>query len=183
MAIIITLLILLSIALICFTLRKPKLEFFYSNKHIISPAYGTINKILKSDTHICISIFLTIKDVHYQYIPYDGIITNIKHDYNGQFNIVYKDHEKSKDNEKVIYELTTDMGTIIIYQIAGKVFRRIYPFVKEEQEVFQGDTLGLISFGSRVDICIPIMDKKINILVKEGQYVNGGDDLVEIMPI
>ena len=153
--------------------QKNNLNFVLNLNTVISPAYGKIYKIQKIKNQICISIILTILDVHYQYVPCNGIINKITYDRNGIFNIIFSDYNKSKFNEKIIYEIKTNNGIVYVYQIAGFFFRRIIPYVKNKQKVLQGDKLGLITFGSRVDICLP--KKYCNILVKEGQYVNGGN--------
>jgi phosphatidylserine decarboxylase len=171
------LLLIISLSIVfLYLFREPELKkASLGTNTIISPAYGKIYKIQKINCHICISIILTIFDVHYQYVPCDGVIKNTTYDRNGTFNIVYSDYDKTKLNEKMIYEIKTGNGTVYVYQIAGFFFRRIIPYVKEKQKVAQGDKLGLITFGSRVDICVPI--RSFHLVVKEGQCVKGGNAL------
>ena len=175
------LLLIISIATIfLYLFREPKLKIssetrIMNTNTIVSPAYGKIYKIQNINGYLCISIILTIFDVHYQYAPCNGYINKMTYDRNGIFNIVYSDYDKTKLNEKMIYEIKTNNGTIYVYQIAGFFFRRIIPYVKEKQKVVQGDKLGLITFGSRVDICVPI--RSFHLVVKEGQCVKGGNAL------
>ena len=160
---------------ILFLFRKPLLNISDNNNNIIiSPAYGKIYKIQKKEKYICISIILTIFDVHYQYVPCNGYIRKIIYDNNGIFNIILNNN-KTRFNEKIIYEIESKNGKIFVYQIAGFFFRRIVTYVKENTYVSKGDNLGLIKFGSRVDICIP--SKKFNLNIKENQKIKGGQIL------
>jgi len=155
--------------------REPPINISRYDNNIISPAYGKIYKIHTIDNHVCISIILTVFDVHFQYVPCDGFVNKITYDKNGIFNIVYSDYDKTRLNEKMIYEIKTRNGTVFVYQISGFFFRRILSFLKEKQKVEKGNKLGLITFGSRVDICLPL--KNLTLTVSEGDYVHGGETI------
>lgn len=151
--------------------RKPSQNILLQNTDIVySPAYGKIMDIKQRQNDIYIAIFLSPLDVHYQFVPINGKIKSLTYDYNGQFNLAY-DLNKSKENEKTIYQLENDKGIFTIYQIAGFFVRRIKPIAQVNQLVKTGDTLGLIHFGSRVDIIIPKNNFKL--MVKVGDYVKG----------
>ena len=75
----------------------------------------------------------------------------------------------------MIYEIESKNGKIFVYQIAGFFFRRIVSYLKENTYVNKGDNLGLITFGSRVDICLP--SKKFNLNITKNQKIKGGQIL------
>jgi len=169
------LVILVIVLLFLYLFREPQLNISYSQNSIISPAYGKVYKIQKINNYICISIILTIFDVHFQYVPCNGYVNNITYDKSGIFNIVYSDYDKTRYNEKMIYEIKSKFGKVFVYQIAGYFFRRVIPYLKKNTYVNKGDKLGLITFGSRVDICLP--SKNLNLLIHENQYIKGGDTI------
>lgn len=146
---------------------------------IISPAFGTVYEILPVEkdgiqyTHI--SIFLSPADVHVQYIPMNCTFVETKYDATGKFNLAYE-MNKSNENEKSITTLAPSVQGNLIYvtQIAGYLVRRINTkLFKPGEELKAGQELGMIKFGSRVDIEIPTDEYEI--LVKEGQYLYGPD--------
>jgi phosphatidylserine decarboxylase len=147
----------------------------FSNEDIVySPAYGKIMKIqYLQGNKLHIAIFLSPIDIHRQYIPIDGYIKDIQYDRTGKFALAYKAN-KSDDNEKYITTLSTKYGDIKIYQIAGKLVRRISNYMKIGTEVSTGEQIGIIHFGSRVDIIIPNVSL-FKLLVKEGEYMRGLD--------
>jgi len=151
--------------------RRPKNNIIKSNNHIISPASGKVIKIQERDGLLQIAIFINLWDAHIQYAPYNGIIKSQIYK-KGNFNPAFL-FKKGKDNEKLIHNINTDRGLITVVQIAGVVARSIEKFVNINDTVQQGDEIGLIRFGSRCDIFIPL-DNKFNLLVKEGQRVYGG---------
>ena len=73
----------------------------------------------------------------------------------------------------MIHNIVTKIGTISVVQIAGMIARTIVPFLKQQTRVIKGEELGMIKFGSRVDIIVPIKEN-MKILIKQGQYVYGG---------
>lgn len=166
--------ILISIGLIVICInffKRPNFDIEKNNNVILAPSFGRIQKIMKINNNIYISIFLSLFDPHIQYIPYDGFLINqiYKH---GTFRAAFL-FEKSTFNERMIHNIVTKFGTISIVQIAGMIARTIVPFLKQQTRVKKGQELGMIKFGSRVDIIVPIQEK-MNILIKQGQYVYGG---------
>ena len=143
-----------------------------NNNFVYSPAFGKIMTITKEPNgDVFIAIFLSPLDVHYQFSPIDGNITQLDYDANGKFELSYN-LNKSKDNEKSIYTIESSRGTFKVFQIAGKLVRRITTFKKPQDNVKTGDLLGLIHFGSRVDIIIPNSTDTFKINVQIGDRVN-----------
>jgi phosphatidylserine decarboxylase len=150
--------------------RDPDIDHNIFNKnHIYSPANGKILKIVETYKYYLITIFLNLHNVHIQYIPYDGVIKNIKH-IPGKYYLASSDC--ADNNEKMITTIKTDIGYIYVIQIAGKLVRRIVNFNNINDTLKVGDKLGIIKFGSRVDIQIP--KHKVKLLVKQNDIIHGG---------
>ena len=150
---------------------------YSDNNKVFSPAFGTIMNIKKEDNgDYFIAIFLSPLDIHYQFSPVSGSITDIKYDPTGKFELAY-DLNKSRDNEKSIFTIENSYGKFKVYQIAGKLVRRISRFRKIGDDVKTGQVLGLIHFGSRVDIIIPNRDNRFTPLVRVDEKVNANTPL------
>jgi len=156
-------------------IRVPKINPPISSHNIISPAFGQIIRVEKTDKYVHFCIFLGLLDPHIQYIPYDGILTKTIHK-QGEFNRAYI-IEKSNHNERMEHTIKTKLGNIYVIQIAGMLARRIYSYIKPGSIVKQGEKLGIIKLGSRVDISIP-WSPKIQILKKKGDKVRGGESVL-----
>ncbi|NJM33798.1 MAG: phosphatidylserine decarboxylase [Rhodomicrobium sp.] len=151
---------------------------------IVSPADGTITSVLvdtprtelglPDQPHTCISIFLSILDVHINRAPVDGQIVRRLHVPGLYLNAAMD--KASEDNEREIMVIKAASGLQVgVVRIAGLIARRIVTFVREGQSVEAGSRVGLIRFGSRVDIYIPSAK---GILVAEGQRVIGGETVL-----
>jgi phosphatidylserine decarboxylase len=107
------------------------------------------------DTRLQISIFMSPLNVHINRYPVSGRIKYVSY-HPGNYLVAW--HPKSSElNERSTIVIETKGGTeVLIRQIAGAVARRIVTYAKENQEVIQGEELGFIKFGSRVDIFLPV---------------------------
>ena len=115
---------------------------------------------------------MNIHNVHVQYAPLGGRVKSITHKA-GEFHPAYF-FEKSQYNERVETILETAVGDIKVVQLAGQVARRIVSFLNVGEEIARGQPIGLIKFGSRVDMWIP--SANINkIHVKEGDRLRIGE--------
>ena len=170
-----TILFLKTIFLIQF-FRDPKRII---GKDIVACADGKIREIssLKDDiVGNCtkISTFMNIYDVHVNRIPLDGTIKDIIHIHGIHLPAFKKESEK---NERVITTIDTKIGNIKIIQIAGTIARRIVPYIKKGDKLKKGDKIGIIRFGSRVDIFLPT--KKIKVInVRVGDIVKAGETTI-----
>jgi phosphatidylserine decarboxylase len=118
-----------------------------------------------------ISTFMNLYNVHVNRIPLDGTIKNIVHRQGSHIPAFKKESEK---NEQVITTIDTNIGTIKVIQIAGTIARRIVPYIKVGDKLKKGEKIGMISFGSRVDVYLPT--KKIKIVhVEVGNMVRAGE--------
>ncbi len=140
--------------------RNPKRQTKINEKDLISPADGTVTEIKNitetefvGDECIRISIFMSPLDVHVNRAPCEGRIVRALH-VSGSFAAAFKnDIEKENERNNILVEHENEK--ILVVQIAGFLARRIIPYVKESDFVKQGEPIGIIAFGSRVDIYFP----------------------------
>ena len=139
---------------------------------IIAPADGKIIQILKeveteyfNDKRIQISIFMSPLNVHVNVYPIDGEITYVK--YHPGKHLIASLPKASKDNEhNTVIQKHKNGEEILFRQIAGTVARRIVSYAKKGEYAEQGKEMGIIKFGSRVDVFLPL-SAKINIKLDE----------------
>ena len=129
---------------------------------IYAPADGkvvviedTFEKEYFNDIRLQVSIFMSPFNVHSNRYPVSGRIKYVRY-HRGKYMVAW--HPKSSElNERSSIVIETKDGTeILVRQIAGAVARRIVTYAKEDQVVKQGDELGFIKFGSRVDVFLPV---------------------------
>jgi len=171
----ITMVALSMIAFLFYFFRVPAITTPPGFNSIVSPSSGTIVNIDETPEHIHISTFLTAFDDHIQYIPYDAFLTKMEH-IKGTFApaMILK---KSNFNERTIYNMNTKIGKISVIQLAGLLARRIHPLVEEKTIVKKGDRLGLIKFGSRVDIIVPKVPG-LRLIKRVGDKLIGGESIL-----
>ncbi|MGA1821001.1 MAG: phosphatidylserine decarboxylase [Thermoplasmatota archaeon] len=118
-------------------------------KGVVSPADGVVKEVRKEGRSYFISVFMNIHNVHVNRIPFDGRVVSIEHIPGGFVPAFKKDSDR---NERVVTRIKTRHGIYEITQIAGAVARRIVIYLEEGDEVRKGDRMGLIRYGSRVDL-------------------------------
>jgi phosphatidylserine decarboxylase len=124
-----------------------------------------------------LSIFLAIWNVHVNRAPAAGKITRL--DYKpGKFLAAW-DENASFQNEQNVFTQATEHGDIVYKQIAGWIARRVVAWKRAGDEVARGERIGLVRFGSRVDLWLP---EGAEILVKVGENVKGGSTVLARMP-
>ena len=111
------------------------------------------------DECVRISIFMSPLDVHVNRAPCEGRIVKVLHR-SGEFAVAFKkDIDKENERNNILIERSNEK--ILVVQIAGFLARRIIPYIKETDFVKQGEPIGIIAFGSRVDIYFPKMYKSV----------------------
>ncbi|MAH78432.1 MAG: phosphatidylserine decarboxylase family protein [Rickettsiales bacterium] len=150
---------------------------------IISPADGKVLPIIEvqppeeigiKEKMKKISIFMNVFNVHVNRVPIGGKIKKLSYEPGAFFNASLD--KASKLNERMSIKLEVEKGIEIVFvQIAGLIARRIKCELDENQIVKSGEKFGLIRFGSRLDIYLPL-DSNINIL--EGQTVIAGETII-----
>lgn len=160
----------LILSLIGFTIyffRAPTVQLAQAN--LTCPSFGRVTNILRGVESHTVSIFLSVFDPHTQYAPCEGVIEDIRY-IPGTFHPAQL-YEKTRDNERCVTTFRNRNGeTFRVTQIAGFIARRILRFHEKGASVCQGEPFGMIRFGSRVDIEIPI---RYSLRIQEGDYVNG----------
>ena len=163
--------------------RDPDRVPIEDDSFLVSPADGLITQIIETDgpkelnlnneKFTKISVFMNVFNCHVNRIPITGTINEIFYK-PGKFLNASLD-KASEENERNYYKITSEnKDEIIIVQIAGLIARRIVCDVSKNQSLKQGERLGMIRFGSRVDIYF----KNFNVLAKVGQNVSAGESLL-----
>lgn len=151
--------------------RDSKTQAVEDPNYILSPANGRVMDIAKINGEgfgqgWAIRIFLSVFDVHVQRSPVTGKVGDV-HYKQGVF-LDARDPRAPFTNEQNSVTITADKGKVMVKQIAGLLARRILCWVKHGDEIKMGEHIGLIRFGSQVDLYIP---ENCKILVREGDRV------------
>ncbi|MFI8826230.1 phosphatidylserine decarboxylase [Streptomyces sp. NPDC053431] len=147
--------------------RDPEREI--AQGRVISPADGVVQSIMPwKDGRTRVAIFMSPLNVHVNRAPLAGTVTSVEHVPGG---FVPAFNKESENNERVVWHFDTELGDIEMVQIAGAVARRIVPYIPQGTKVEQGDRIGLIRFGSRVDIYLP---EGVEVAVEVGQPTTAG---------
>ncbi|MEU5217656.1 phosphatidylserine decarboxylase [Streptomyces sp. NPDC020807] len=147
--------------------RDPEREI--AQGRVISPADGVVQSIMPwKDGRTRVAIFMSPLNVHVNRAPLAGTVTSVEHVPGG---FVPAFNKESENNERVVWHFDTELGDIEMVQIAGAVARRIVPYIPQGTKVEQGDRIGLIRFGSRVDIYLP---EGVEVAVEVGQATTAG---------
>jgi len=139
---------------------------------VVSPADGVVaaNEVVLEDEYFHdqrrqISIFMSIYDVHINFFPFDGEVTYYKY-HPGKFLLAFKP-KSSTDNEHNTIVMKDKKGReILVRQIAGFVARRIVCDLQAGEEAVVGEELGMIRFGSRVDVFLPL-DAEVKVKINQ----------------
>jgi phosphatidylserine decarboxylase len=154
------------------------------DRYVIAAAEGHVVHVIETDEpmyvkerSVRISIFLSVFDVHVNRYPVDGTVELVHHN-KGKF--LHAASEKaSLDNEQSSIGMRGPRGRVLVRQIAGLIARRIVTDSKPGDHVSQGARLGLIRFGSRTDVFLPLSARP-DVKVKPGDRVRvGGTVLAE----
>jgi phosphatidylserine decarboxylase len=192
---IITFVMFTAIAFLMQFFRDPKREIAQDKGLVVAPADGRIlkGKIDRIETvdhddplmeyildagekGILISTFMSPFDVHVNRAPISGKIIKTKH-YSGKFKIAIRNVHT--ENEKNLIVIDSEYGKVGVIQIAGFVARRIVQYVKVGDRVKTGERLGMIRFGSRVDLIVP--EQNSDVLVSAGIKPKAGETVVARM--
>jgi len=161
--------------------RHPRRTIELKPNSVLSPADGQIVAIEETieseyfgDRRLQVSVFMSVYNVHVNWVPVPGVVKYFKH-HNGRFMAAYLP-KSSTDNERATTVIQMEDGTeILARQIAGAVAKRIITYSKVNTVVTQKNELGFIRFGSRVDLFLPIGTK---VFVELGQLVTGSQTVI-----
>jgi phosphatidylserine decarboxylase len=170
---------------VAYFFRDPERVGERGKQLVIAPADGKIVQIAEVDEPEFlqskaqrISIFMNVFDVHVNRYPVSGTVRYVHYN-KGKFINAAAD-KASLENEQSSVGIETESGRILVRQIAGLIARRIVTYSKVGEKVDQGDRLGIIRFGSRVDVFIPVNAK---LRVKVGQATVAGVTVLAELPL
>jgi phosphatidylserine decarboxylase len=148
---------------------------------IVSPGDGKVTDVSIVDSggaqRARISIFLNVFNVHVNRSPIAGVIREVRYKHGKFLNAM--DANSAEQNEQNIVTVEGEGRTVIFKQIAGLIARRIVFNLKAGDQVARGQRVGLIKFGSRVDV---IFDPDAAIQVELGDHVQGGSSILALLP-
>ncbi|MDC1148898.1 phosphatidylserine decarboxylase, partial [Pelagibacteraceae bacterium] len=165
--------------------RDPERFPIKDNNFLIAPADGMICQIendvlgpkelsLENEKFNKISIFMNVFDCHVNRFPIECNVDEVFYKPGEYLNASLND--ASLKNEKNLIKITSAQNDkIVVTQVAGLVARRIISYCNQGDKYEQGQSFGIIRFGSRVDL---LFSNKFKILVKKGQTVTGGESIL-----
>lgn len=182
-AILLPILVVIPLLLLVFTLfffRDPAPNIPPGPKDIVAPATGKVDVIEETEEPLFraavskrVSIFLSVFDIHTQRAPVAGVVKLIKYTPGKFANAISP--SCANVNENQVLGIEGDGLRVTVRQIAGLIARRICTWCKEGDSLAKGAHLGMIRFGSRVDIYLPT---EVEVVVKLGDRVRGGETIL-----
>jgi phosphatidylserine decarboxylase len=149
---------------------------------VVSPGDGKVTDISAvtgdGTAFYRISIFLNVFDVHVNRSPIGGVIRDVRYQRGKFLNAMSAN--SAEENEQNIVTVEGEGRTVVFKQIAGLIARRIVFNFKAGDKVARGQRVGLIKFGSRVDVQV---DREAAIQVKLGDRVKGGETVLAVLPV
>jgi phosphatidylserine decarboxylase len=162
--------------------RDPERQIPTAAGAVVSPADGTVTDVstmsVEGTAFRRISIFLSVFDVHVNRSPIAGVIREVRYQRGKFLNAMGAN--SAAENEQNIVTVEGDGHTVVFKQIAGLLARRIVFTPRVGDRVSRGERIGLIKFGSRVDI---LLDAAAEIQVKPGDRVKGGASVVALLAV
>ncbi len=161
--------------------RDPTRRIPAGEGELVSPADGTVTEADWIETpvgsRLRLSIFLSVFNVHVNRSPISGTVTHVNYKRGLFLNAMRADSNVLNEQNTVVIE--DGEYTVQVKQIAGLLARRIVCWAKPGDTLKKGQRIGLIKFGSRVDILLP---PDANLRVKKGEKVKGGSTIIAYMP-
>ena len=165
--------------------RDPERHPIFDNNFLVAPADGMICQIenevsgpkelsMENDKFIKVSVFMNVFNCHVNRFPIDCKVSEVFYKPGDFVNASMDD--ASTNNERNLIKITSVQNDeIVVTQVAGLVARRIVSYCNNTENYKQGQSFGIIRFGSRVDL---FFKNNFKVLVKKGQTVVGGETLL-----
>jgi len=160
-----------TLLLIVYFFRVPNRKIKTSKNVVFAPCDGKIVQIREVEEteffkqkKILVSIFMSPLNVHSNHYPIDGNVVYTKY-HPGKFLVAWNPKSSTK-NERSSVVIENTKISVLVRQIAGALARRIVTYSKRNEQVYSGEELGFIKFGSRVDLYLPL-STEINVKLNE----------------
>ncbi len=179
--------IILAVLLVFVTVffRNPQRKIPEDPKAVICPADGKVIEIKEIDEPdflktrcIRICVFMNVFNVHVNRIPLGGTVREVRY-FPGKFLVASLDKASELNERNAVLIEGAGGVKILVVQIAGIVARRIVNYVAAGDAVTKGDRFGLIRFGSRLDLYLPLNTK---VAVRLGEKTRGGETIMGVLP-
>jgi phosphatidylserine decarboxylase len=169
---------------VAYFFRDPERSGERGERLVIAPADGKIVMVTDVDEPAFLhgratrlSIFMSVFNVHVNRYPVDGVIRYVHYN-KGKF--LHAAEEKSSlENEQMSVGIEAGRNRVMVRQIAGLVARRIVNYSRDGEQVTQGERMGIIRFGSRVDVFLPTAS---SIRVRVGDLTSAGSTVIAELP-
>jgi phosphatidylserine decarboxylase len=163
---------------VLFFFRDPERKPPPGDRIVLSPADGRILEVRRIDGNdnprgepaIKVSIFMSVLNVHVNRIPVDGVVEKIQY-HPGKFFSANLDKASLENERNIVTLRTDDSKTVVVTQIAGLIARRIVCNLSEGDSVKAGSRFGLIRFGSRLELLLPL---ESTVMVEKGERTRAG---------
>jgi phosphatidylserine decarboxylase len=157
--------------------RDPDRQVPTESGVIVSPADGRVVQVVEETMAEQpvrrVSIFMSPLDVHVNRSPISGTIREVSYQ-KGAFHVASQPRA-SLENEQNVFTIEGEQGKIVVRQIAGVLARRIVFWKKPGDRLERGERVGLIKFGSRVDV---LLDSEVELRVKVGDHIRAGSSIL-----
>ncbi|MCK6560766.1 phosphatidylserine decarboxylase family protein [bacterium] len=167
-------------AMAVFFFRDPERVIPNGKGEVVSPADGTVIGIDEVEEPLFlqgrarrVSIFLSVFNVHVNRVPVEGTVKLVQY-HRGRFHVASLP-QASSENEQSVIGVESPWGRVLFKQIAGLIARRIVYDVREGLEVRRGERFGIIKFGSRMEVYLPL-DTEIKVRLNE--KVRAGESII-----
>lgn len=162
--------------------RDPERVISSAPGAVVSPADGKVTQVSQitqdGTSYLRISIFLSVFDVHVNRSPIGGVVRQMRYQTGKFLNAMGT--ASAEQNEQNIVTVEGKDQTVIFKQIAGLLARRIVFTKKVGDKVEAGERVGMIKFGSRVDV---LMEPSASVQIKVGDHVKGGSSVLAYLPV
>jgi phosphatidylserine decarboxylase len=161
--------------------RDPRREIPLDEKVLLSPADGTITDIAEAESPeldgkaLCIGMFLSIFNVHLNRMPCSVRVESVQY-HKGRFkNAMSPESGRvNESNSVVMTRIAEPKDRLLVRQVSGAIARRIVCKAEPGREYAQGLAFGMIKFGSRTELYVPLQEGKYDIAIKIGDKVRAG---------
>jgi len=136
---------------------------------VLAPADGVVSAVDRQpDGRVRVATFMRLTDVHVNRAPMDGVV-RVQQRWPGRHRPAFR--TDADLNERVDWTIDTDLGELGVVQIAGMLGHRIVPYFSPGERIVRGERIGIIRFGSRVDVILP---EGMESQVRVGERVRAG---------